>query len=306
MKLNANWSKYKKETIENILGQQYSLESNQNSKKKNLNNVIFNIMVVLYLFIGIILIIGYFKLFDNIQFKVIGVEFLVLGIYGLLSSCVLFIQIKEKKHIWEIWICNLSIALMLPYRMFSKLLNKILKDSRQKHVAYLYPYYLISLLLTLLTAIILIYSWEIYYNISQFNNIIGLVMAFFFINEYLLLGKKFAKWLIKLEVDKVQIDEIREKSMINWYRTFKDPIHKKNRQSRFKEEWKTVELELEYTKIYFYIILTVLVLCIPKSNSNIDIILNQFMGVVTITALGREVKAKIDGKNEASSESVSR
>lgn len=297
MKLNANWSKYKKETIENILGQQYSLESNQNSKKKNLNNVIFNIMVVLYLFIGIILIIGYFKLFDNIQFKVIGVEFLVLGIYGLLSSCVLFIQIKEKKHIWEIWICNLSIALMLPYRMFSKLLNKILKDSEQKHVAYLYPYYLISLLLTLLTAIILIYSWEIYYNILPFNNIIGLVMAFFFINEYLLFGKKFAKWLIKLEVDKVQIDEIREISMINWYRTFKDPIHKKNRQSRFKEEWKTVELELEYTKIYFYIILTVLVLCIPKSNSNIDIILNQFMGVMTITALGREVRAKIGSKN---------
>lgn len=297
MKLNGNWSKYKKETIENILGQQYSLESNQNSKKKNLNNVIFNIMVVLYLFIGIILIIGYFKLFDNIQFKVIGVEFLVLGIYGLLSSCVLFIQIKEKKHIWEIWICNMSIALMLPYHMFSKLLNKILKDSGQKHVAYLYPYYLISLLLTLLTAIILIYSWEIYYNIPPFNNIIGLVMAFFFINEYLLFGKKFAKWLIKLEVDKVQIDEIREKSMINWYRTFKDPIHKKNRQSRFKEEWKTVELELEYTKIYFYIILTVLVLCIPKSNSNIDIIVNQFMGVMTITALGREVRAKIGSKN---------
>ena len=87
--------------------------------------------------------------------------------------------------------------------------------------------------------------------------------------------------------------EIRSKSKNNWRRTLNDVNHKQAREIKFREEWMIVKAELEYTRIYFYIVLMLLVLWIPKELGSLsEQYANQFYGIITIAALAREAKAK--------------
>lgn len=117
--------------------------------------------------------------------------------------------------------------------------------------------------------------------------------------EFFGLGKIFAHLTTKQTIRSVQKIEIKKKSKVNWRGTFNNKEHKKERCDKFIDEWELVQKELEYTKIYFYIILTVLVLWIPKSeNPIIEQYVNDFLGITTIAALAREAKTKKEDEEE--------
>ena len=91
----------------------------------------------------------------------------------------------------------------------------------------------------------------------------------------------------------MQKAKIKKTSKVNWKGTLNDSDHKKEREDIFVEEWDIVKKELEYSKIYFYIILVVLVLWIPKEDGSLqELLINQFLGITTIAALAREAISK--------------
>lgn len=96
-------------------------------------------------------------------------------------------------------------------------------------------------------------------------------------------------------IKSLQRTEVKRTAKINWRGVMKDDEHKKARQDKVEHEWSIVKEELEYTEIYFYIFLTILVLWIPKKAGSLsELLANQFLGITTITALAREAKAKTE------------
>lgn len=183
--------------------------------------------------------------------------------------------------------------LMLPYHIGIKLIKSFLKDTRQEHVSQFFPYYLISLFIVMFTYIFmikLIAGWKID---DAYNWVAGFMVVFVLLKEFFWCGKFFAYLSTKSVIKSVQKAKIKKMSKVNWRGIMNDELHKQERRDKFEEEWVVVKEELEYTEIYFYIILTVLVLWIPKESGSLsELLSNQFFGITTIAALAREAISK--------------
>lgn len=255
------------------------------------------IIGIIYVFVGAVLL---RYLIQNDLFiaeprnVVIGFELIILGTYSLLHTLIFYCVLGRwsGKCIVK-FLKAILIVLMLPYHLCIKGIKAFIKDKRQEHVMYLFPYYLISLL-------IVMFSFNLALNfisrleISEaYNEVVSFIIVCCLILEFFGFGKFFAYFITKFVIKSVQKSEIKKISKINWRGTMKDDKHKEERRNKFNDEWTIVKKELEYTKIYFYIILTVLVLWIPKKdNSLAELLVNQFLGITAIAALARESKTK--------------
>lgn len=226
----------------------------------------------------------------------IGYELVVLGTYALLLAFLFYCE----QGSWSTrrllkWVELFLILLILPLHLCMKGIKALLKEKRQEHVVYLLPYYLLSLLFVAFFFVFLA-SFASALGISDvYNECITFAIVCVLIFVFFWLGKLFAYFATWITVKSVQKLEVKRTSKINWRRTLNDKHHKKERLDRFEKEWEIVKKELEYTRIYFYIVLTVLVLCIPKTEGSIsELYINQFMGITTIAALAREAKGKKD------------
>lgn len=255
------------------------------------------IMGVVYVLAGIILLwyYGQYSSFvDEPQNTIIGLELIVVGTYALLYVAIFYSERGNWKKHWFLKVVRgLVLLLMLPYHIGIKLIKSFLKDRRQEHVSQFFPYYLISLFIVMFTYIFmikLIAGW----NIDEaYNGITGFIVVLTLLKEFFWCGKLFGYLSTKSVIKSVQKATIKKTSKVNWRGIMNDELHKQERRDKFEEEWVVVKEELEYTEIYFYIILTVLVLWIPKESGSLsELLSNQFFGITTIAALARETKSK--------------
>lgn len=298
------WCKNRDEIIDSVTntkqsekqGKKKQEEIEEKIKREHKAVKIPLIMGIVYVFVGTILL---WNLKDNLfvaepQNVVIGFELIILGIYALLHTFIFYcVQGCWKGKCLVKIIKEIFVFLMLPYYLCIKGIKAFIKDKRQEHVMHLFPYYLISLFIVMISFafVVCIISGL---GISEANNeFVGFIIVCCLIFEFFGCGKIFAYFLTKSVIKSVQRAEVKSTSKINWRKTFNDGNHKKERRDKFKKEWEIVKKELEYTKIYFYIILTVLVLWIPKEDGSLtELLVNQFLGITTIAALAREAKAK--------------
>lgn len=232
---------------------------------------------------------------------VIGFELIVLGTFALLLTFIFYCvqgRWREKRFIKIIK--EIFIFLMLPYYLCIKWIKNFIKDKRQEHVTHLFPYYLISLfIVAFLFAFVVGTLYEIGIRVV-YNEFVGFIIVCCLIFTFFGCGKFFAYFLTKSIIKSVQRAEVKTTSRTNWRKTFNDEVHKKERQAKFEKEWEIVKKELGYTKIYIYIILTVLVLLIPKKNGSLtELLVNQFLGITAIAALAREAKDKTEDNLES-------
>lgn len=255
------------------------------------------IIGIIYVLAGIIFLWYYGRYSSFVtepQNTIIGFELIIAGIYALLYVLVFYSERGEWKKHWFLKIIRgLVFLLMLPYHIGIKLIKSFLKDTRQEHVSQFFPYYLISLFIVIFTYIFmikLIAGWGLD---EAYNGIAGFIVVLVLLKEFFWCGKLFAYLSTKSVIMSVQRAEVKRTSKVNWRGTMKDELHKQERYDNFEKEWVVVKEELEYTEIYFYIILTVLVLWIPKESGSLsELLSNQFFGITTIAALAREVKSK--------------
>lgn len=230
------------------------------------------------------------------QNAVIGLELIILGIYALLYTLIFYCvqgRWKEKRLVKNIK--AVLVLFMLPYHLCIKGIKTFIKEERQEHVVHLVPYYLLSLLGVLVTFVIMAQFVSVLEIGEVYDEFIGFVLVGILVFEFFGLGKFFAYFLTKSIIKSVQRTEVKKVSKKNWRGVLKDDKHKEERCKKIESEWKIVKNELEYTKIYFYIILTMLVLWIPKEKDSItELFITQFLGITTIAALAREAKTKKD------------
>ena len=264
----------------------------QDNEKRELKSIRLMLIVGVAYFLAGVVLLAYNVIKCNSKVKVApelwvgSVELIVLGIYSLLYACI-FYSIKNK---WKIGKA-IVICLMMPYHICIKRIKAFIKDSRQEHVSYLLSYYLIGLFIVLATYIFLTGIIARLRFDEGYNWTIGFVVVFILIREFLVCGRVFAYLSTRQLVCSVQKYEIKKISKINWRGVYKDDVHKQERADRIKAEWAIVKEELKYSRIYFYIILTVLVLCMPKESGTIsELLSNQFIGITTVAALIRETK----------------
>jgi len=255
------------------------------------------IVAVVYMLAGIILFCYLIQgnlLTIEPQMTIIALEFMVLGVYALLHASIFYSVYDEWGNHGLLKIIKIIlILLMIPYHICLKTIKSFIKDKRQEHVIHLFPYYFISLQITLCLYIFMvkfIVKWKID---KVYNEIVGFVVVFILIKTFFLCGKGFAYLSTKALIKSMQKAEVKRSSKDNWRKKMKDDTHRKERYEKSQREWSIVKEELEYTKIYFYIFLTVLILWIPKESGSINELLsNQFMGITTIAALARETRCQ--------------
>ena len=255
------------------------------------------IMGFLYVSLGIILLYCIHNknlLVSFPEMPIVGLELIVLGIYALLYSFIFYCVCghNSDKKIIKI-IEEILIVLMYPYHFCIKVIKAFIKDKRQEHVIYLFPYYLISLVLALFSAFLIMYIISQIGENTVYEQVIIFFIVCWFIFVFFAFGNLNIFILVKWAIRREQKEQIKGISKVNWRGTMKDEAHRQARKNKFNCEWNIIKKELEYTRIYVYIILTILVLWIPKrSGSLTEMFVNQFLGITTIAALAREAKAK--------------
>lgn len=315
-KIEVGWDRVKAfcvtnrvEIIESVISENQNIKQGKNKKTKIEEKIekerktikISLVLGTVYVVIGGALLwdIKRYNLFlDNNV--IIGSESVALGIYALLHAFIFYCvrgRWREKSLVKVGK--EILVILMLPYHLCIKGIKAFIRDKRQGHVIYLFPYYMLSLIIVSILVIIIgefisnIEISEVYYEFVSF------IIVCLFIFGFLGLGKGFAYLLTKSVIKSVQKTEIKRISKINWRGTLNNETHKKERDDKFNEEWKIVKNELQYTELYFYIILALFVLWIPIEDGTFTTLLvDQFWGITTIAALAREVKSKKDDEKK--------
>lgn len=297
------WCKYRDEIITSVMNTELTELQKENGEIEARKKREYKVKLI-PLAIGFLYVLLGMLLFKNVrqenlilerpQDVVISLELIVLGIYALLNVFIFYTMYGRRRNSWVIRsIRFLLIFLMIPYHICIRVIKYLIKDTRQEHVTQFYQYYLISLLFTVISyGIILMWmsKWEIP---EAYNGIIGFVIVFILLNEFFLYGKVFSYLATKIMIRSTQRIELKSKSKNSWRRALNDANHKQARKIKFRQEWEIVREELEYTRIYFYIVLMILVLWIPKETGSLsEQYANQFYGITTIAALAREAKAK--------------
>lgn len=79
-------------------------------------------------------------------------ELIILGQYSVLYGIIAQLGSNDNRYQKKscYFILTVALALMLPYHLIIRFINKLLNLVRQKHVAYLFPYYLLSIFAVLL------------------------------------------------------------------------------------------------------------------------------------------------------------
>lgn len=278
-----------------------------NIRKRNIKYLF--IMGIIYVIISGIIVFGEIPFdkvnIDRIQIIVLAIELFLIGMYAIFYSGLFFIELKiiesensgKKGQVILKILVQVLLVLISPYYYCAKFLKNIIKNIRQQHVMQLLPNYLISLLAVLFFLVVIYSSDKYLIKIKYLEGIcfaLDLVLLAIFYGS----GKILSKAMLKSIIRSTQKYEIKRVSKNNWRNVFKDEIHRKERKDRFNKEWKRVEEELEYTKIYFYIVLSILLLCFPKNDSKvIQIMMEQFLGIISIAALSREVRSKKKMRN---------
>lgn len=227
---------------------------------------------------------------------VVGVELLALGTYSILYSLIFRSEYRNwKKKGIQWWVKKLLIILMCPFYFCSSLWNGFLKKKKQEHVVQLLPYYLLSFLVVTITFAII---YTVFLSIDElplYADFLTFMTSLLLICELFGLGYFFAfcgTWSV---VKSIQKGKVKKTSKKKWRETMKSDLHKQERKNNFKKEWGIVKEELQYTKIYFYVLFNILILCMPKENNEwLKLLFNQFIGITSIAALLREVKSKTE------------
>ena len=288
------WNRNQNEIIESIIDTRLSDKTQEEldeQKKKACVTIRVPLKIgVLYLGLGTFLL----KREKIDSFLFIGIELIVLGIYALLFSLIFYCEKDYWRELrWIKGLKSIFCFFMLPYHLCIKKIKKFIKDSRQEHVIYLFPYYFLSLFCVAISFGMIVMFFSVVHINEVYSECKNFFIVLFLIFEFFLLGKLFAYLTTKQTIRSVQKLEIKHISKVNWRGIFNDAAHKKERYDKFTNEWELVKKELEYTKIYFYIILTILILWIPKTEGTaIAEYVNDFFGITTIAALAREAKAK--------------
>lgn len=225
---------------------------------------------------------------------VIGTELLVLGVYALLHVTITLSEHSRCKLVKMIQ--SVAVTLIMPYYVCIDGLKRLMKDTRQEHVAFFLPFYLVSLLVVAITFVCglkVLAEWKFVYSYIEMAT---LIMVLLLVIEFLALGKGFVrlfwKWVTRSErLDMINAVNKQNSNGVKINDEWEEMLKDKGRY-----EWKYIKDELEYTKIYIYIMLVIMVLCIPKDNILLELMSNQLLGITTIAALGREVKGKMKGE----------
>lgn len=300
-KIKEAWNKNRAEIIDLVNPTKQTDKTYKKIEEKARKERVFTISLLLmgtvYVLIGLCLLLNLTQRDLHTaepQNTFIGIELIILGTYPLLVTFLFYCE-QERWGEWRLvrGIEVILILFMLPYHLCMKGIKAFLKDKRQEHVVHILPYYFFSFL-AVVVSFVAIVSFVSARGISDvYNECFTFFTVCFLIFEFFGLGKLFAYCITKITIKSVQKYEVKRISKINWRRTLNNEAHKKERRDRLKKEWEIVEKELEYTRIYFYIGFTVLVLCIPKTEGSMsELYINQFMGITAIAALAREAKGK--------------
>ena len=133
-------------------------------------------------------------------------------------------------------------------------------------MAYLFPYYLLSIF-----AVLLLFSIaaikvptlkefvDLRLKIKLNDEAIAFIIVFVSICLYFKITELCAWLSTRSVVRSVQKSRLKRESKNNWRGTMKDELYRNERKENMRKEWEVVRAEIQYSKLYFYILLNVII-----------------------------------------------
>lgn len=272
------------------------------------------ILALIYILAGILCllfpnnIIINFVASDSIG-KLVLIWILILGgwymfIYGT------FLKLR-KKYVDDInhkmgLIMWFLFLLIVPFELMKKIIQIVLNVSRQKETIQYIPEFFLSLALTLIITMTVYLKWgETFVNSlhSKTNIVVNdetitlilvvlIILTFFYLSKIMIC--ELERLYIYLEEKRI----VKSKSKINYRKTLNDNLHLEQRQKKYAKRMTIINRELDYSRIYFYLIVNIILLCIHIDPSDIygTLFKNTFLGVTTLAALIREVQSRYESE----------
>lgn len=108
-----------------------------------------------------------------------------------------------------------------------------------------------------------------------------------------------SRWLIsktvKLEIWTEQKWELKKVSPVGLRDVMRNEDSITKREKRYEERKKVLDEEIKNTEIWFFVVVTLVLLIIPVDETNTigRLFVSEFMGITTLFALTREVRTNI-------------
>lgn len=233
---------------------------------------------------------------DNIEGKYFTIGLFMLAfIFSLFYWIVVQTELHKKSRARKVffYLKYLALTLLSLFNIFKKCVDYVLNIKKQKNIAENFPIMFVGLIFSLYCNLIflsVLKSLDAFlknqYNIILNNELIAFILVFFSILCCFKMCKLFVIISIMCEVFAEQKSKLRKN---------KDEIEKKQlcaeRKEIFEYKWEIIKEEVEYTKLYFYIFVTFVILCAPiGDDKDLKLFADTFLGITTLAALARETK----------------
>lgn len=271
---------------------------------------------IIYLIFGILcyvnptnVVMTALKLQEGIGVIIIATILTIGGV--LLLACWLFVlTIRLHRNNRENCITKLlygvSVLILYLFYLIKQIVFYFLRKTGQKNIMVYIAEIIASFFITFFVVLFFVANntvGQIVHSISGvslWDELLAFIYVFIAIVMFFGISKWFIRKTVKLEIWTEQRAKFRKKSPVALRDVMRDNESQKKRIEIYEERKKVLDEEIKNTEIWFFVVATLVLLIIPVDETNIigKLFVSEFMGITTLFALTREVRANIKDTSE--------
>ena len=241
---------------------------------------------------------------EEIGIKIISVVLMIGGV--LLLACWLFVLTirlhrNNKENCLTKLLYGVSVLVLYLFYLIKQIVFYFLRKTGQKNVMAYIAEIIASFFITFFVVLLLVANntvGQIVHSISGWllwDELLAFIYVFIAIVMFFGISRWFIRITVKLEIWTEQKWELKKVSSVGLRDVMRNEDSITKREKRYEERKKVLDEEIKNTEIWFFVVVTLVLLIIPVDETNTigKLFVSEFMGITTLFALTREVRTNI-------------
>ena len=241
---------------------------------------------------------------EEIWIKIISVVLMIGGV--LLFACWLFVLTirlhrNNKENCFTKLLYGVSVLILYLFYLIKQIVFYFLRKTGQKNVMVYIAEIIASFFITFFVVLLLVANntvGQIVHSISGvllWDGLLAFIYVFIAIVMFFGISRWFIRITVKLEIWTEQKWELKKVSPVGLRDVMRNEDSITKREKRYEERKKVLNEEIKNTEIWFFVVVTLVLLIIPVDETNTigKLFVSEFMGITTLFALTREVRTNI-------------
>ncbi len=233
---------------------------------------------------------------EEIGIKIISVVLMIGGV--LLLACWLFVSTirlhrNSKGNCFTKLSYVVSVLILYLFYLIKQIVFYFLRKTGQKNIMAYVAEIIASFFITFFVVLLLVANnpvGQIVHFISGFSlwdELLAFIYVFIAIVMFFGINRWFIRIVVKLEIWTEQKWEFKKASPVGLRDVMRNEESRTKREKSYEERKKVLNEEIKNTEIWFFVVVTLVLLIIPVDETNIigKLFVSEFMGITTIFAL---------------------